>query len=258
MKNGARILLLSLLLLGIGCDKRSSDSSNYGPTNNGPATSDVAKVREADISALFVGNSHTSMHDIPGLVAKMIHFRHPEKKVYTHVMGIGFLEQVAREPRFKEEIETRPWKFVILQAQKISQSGKFDYSKQEGIDFAATAKKQGATVFFYSEWGLHGVEGDGAKQEQIYQKMADESGTLVAPIGRAWDLALADRPELPLHWSDGNHQSETGAFLTACVFYGLLTGESPKSLGEFPHEYTKEAERKFLAECADRVTSMKQ
>ena len=42
----------------------------------------------------------------------------------------------ARDPRCKEEIETRPWKYVVLQAQKISMSGRFDYSRREGIDLA--------------------------------------------------------------------------------------------------------------------------
>src|SRR4051794_15133104 len=59
----------------------------------GPADgSDVEKVRDADVSILFVGNSHTMMHDVPGLVARMIQFRQPEKRVYTHFVWVGFLE----------------------------------------------------------------------------------------------------------------------------------------------------------------------
>jgi hypothetical protein len=76
--------------------------------------SDPEKVRAADVSILFVGNSHTMSHDLPKLVCEMIRFRHPEKSVYAHVVGVMFLDDVAHSPTCREEIDTRPWKFVVL------------------------------------------------------------------------------------------------------------------------------------------------
>src|SRR5262245_42253525 len=130
-----------------------------GPTADGK--SDPAKVRSADVSILFVGNSHTIHHDLPDLVCKMIRFRHPEKTVYSHVVVVPFLDAAVHDSPCREEIETRPWKCVVLQAQRISASGKHDYSRKEGIDIAKLAKDRGAAVFFYSEWGLKDVAGDG-------------------------------------------------------------------------------------------------
>jgi hypothetical protein len=72
----------------------------------------------------------------------------------------------------------------------------------------------------------------------------------VAPVSRAWDLALSRRPELALHAADGNHQSALGAFLTACVLFGRLTGESPAALAPFPYAGASEKDRKFLAGAA--------
>jgi hypothetical protein len=216
--------------------------------------SDAEKVRSADVSILFVGNSHTAMHDLPGLVGGMIRFRRPEKTVYTHHVGVGFLEDVARDPRCRDEIESRPWKYVVLQAQKISASGRFDYSRKEGIDLARLAKDRGAGVVFYPEWGLKGVDGDGARQEKVYREMARDAGVGVAPVARAWDLALAARPELPLHAGDGNHQSPLGAFLTACVLYGRLTGDDPAALASYPYP-ADEGDRRFLAETAAKALS---
>ena len=183
----------------------------------------------------------------------MIQFRHPDKRVYSHVIGVAYLEDVVRDPRCNGEIESRPWKHVVLQAQKISASGKYDYSRKEGIDIARLAKARGAKVFFFSEWGLRGVEGDGAKQEKVYQEMARASETQVAVIGRAWDIALAERPDMPLHDSDGHHQSAVGAFLTACVLFGHITGESPASLASFPYMEMDEKDRKFLADVAAKA-----
>jgi hypothetical protein len=212
--------------------------------------SDPDKVRAADYSVLFVGNSHTTFHGLPDLVGEMIRFRHPDKTVYTHTQVVVFLEDAANQPGVREEIETRPWKAVVLQAQKISVSGKVDYPRDAGIALATRARERGAAVLFYSEWGLQGKEGDGERNEEIYRAMADEAGVGVAAVGRAWDLALAGRPDLPLYSPDGNHQSALGAFLTACVLVGRITGDSPAALAEFPYPHASAEDRKFLAEVA--------
>jgi hypothetical protein len=225
-----RAVFAFVLVVAVGCGEPTRV-----PVSSTGGLSDLDKVRSAEVSILFVGNSHTSSHDVPGLVCKMTQFRHSDKVVYSHYIPVAFLEDLANYPSSKEELETRPWKFVVLQAQKISMSGKFRYSQDEGIAFAKLAKTKGATVLFFSEWGRRDVPGDGVTQEKIYQEMADASDARVSPIGLAWDLALGERPDLPLYASDGNHESETGAFLTACVLFGQITGEDPKVLVSFPY-----------------------
>jgi hypothetical protein len=218
---------------------------------NAKATSDEKAIRAADYSLLFVGNSHTAMHDLPQLIRRMIEDRHPAKKVATQYVGAGFLEDAYQNPACIDEIKSRPWKHVILQAQKISMSGKYNYSRMEGIELAKLAKEKGTAAIYYPEWGLKGVAGDGERQLKVYVEMAKESGAGVAPVSRAWDLALEKQPKLELHNGDGNHQSAIGAFLTACVLYGQITGESPLALAEFPYPSAGKATRKFLATCAD-------
>jgi hypothetical protein len=260
------ILFLAFILPAIGCGSsqptypvaapggvesgRNVHSVGIGAS---ASSSDSECVRGADVSILFVGNSHTMLHDLPDLVCRMIRFRFPKKAVYSHSIWVSFLEDVARNPRCKEEIESRPWKYVVLQAQKISASGRYDYSRKEGITIAKLARAQGSTVMFFSEWGLKGVAGDGARNEKIYQEMARAADVQVAPIGRAWDLALTQRPELQLHAPDGNHQSAVGAFLTASVLFGRITGESPTALAPFGYAELDERDRAFLADAATRA-----
>ncbi len=239
---------------GCGGCGRDPDRLPVGATSGG--VSDVEKVRSADVSILFVGNSHTSSHDLPNLVCEMIRFRHPEKTAYSHVVGVGFLEDVARDSRCREEIESRQWKFVVLQAQKISVSGQQEYSRAEGIEIAKLAKARGATVYFFCEWGLRGVADNGPRQEKVYREMAGEAGAGVAAVNRAWDAALAGRPDLPLYAADGNHQSATGAFLTAAYLYGKLTGESPAPLSAFAYPDVSDADRSFLAEAAAKAAAV--
>src|SRR5262245_6673566 len=215
--------------------------------------SDPDKVRTADVSILFVGNSHTVMHNLPTLVCEMIRFRHPEKSTYVHVITVAFLEDAARDPACRDEIDSRAWKHVILQAQKISVSGKHDYPRQDGIDLARLAKSRGAGVVFYPEWGLRGRPGDGERQEKVYREMAAAAEVRLAPVASAWDLALAERPGLALHDADGNHQSALGAFLTAAVLFGRLTGESPATLAAFPYTGASDDDRRFIADVAAKA-----
>jgi hypothetical protein len=236
------------ILLATGCG--SDPGFSQGSPANG---SDPEKVRAADVSVLFVGNSHTQGHNLPDLVCRMVRFRHPDQTTYAHVVSVGFLDDVAGDPRGRQEIDTRPWTAVVLQAQRISESGRYDYSRSEGIEVAKLAAARGAAVHFYAEWGLRGKAGHGPRIEAVYEEMARASGGRVAPVGRAWDLALSGRPDLPLYDADGNHQSALGAFLTACVLVGRLTGETPAALAAFPYPGASEADRKYLADSADRA-----
>jgi hypothetical protein len=183
----------------------------------------------------------------------MIRFQEPSKTVCVHYLGVSFLDEVAWRPDIQSELQERPWKFVVLQAQKISMSGKYNYSRTEAIDYAKQARLRGAAAIFYPEWGLQGVSGDGERQETVYREMALEAEAGVAPVARAWDLALAERPELPLHSADGNHQSSLGAFLTACVLTGRITGNNPIGLAAYPYSEARAADRQFLAEIARRA-----
>jgi hypothetical protein len=241
-------VLLALSLTGCGRETPPAAGGAPGVTVGGEPDAD--RVRAADVSVLFVGNSHTASQDLPNLVCKMIQFRHPERTVVAHVVGVGFLDDTVRDPRCREEIESRPWKFVVLQAQRISASGIHEYSRAEGIDLAKRAKARGTAAVFFSEWGLRTVADNGPRHEAIYTEMARAADARVAPVGRAWALALTKRPDLPLYAADGNHEDALGAFLTACVLVGRLTGESPAALAAFPYPNTNEADRKVLADAA--------
>jgi hypothetical protein len=243
---------------GDGHDAKSPSASiRRQPEARRPAPRDEKAeqdaIKRADISVLYFGNSHTGFHDIPLLVGKMITFRHPQTKYESRFLPCGFLEDAANNPNSKIEIEKHPWKFVVLQAQKISMSGKYKYSQKEGIDLAKAAKNRGADVLFFSEWGRRDVPKDGVVQESIYREMADAAGARVAPVGRAWDIALAEQRSLDMYNSDGNHESITGAFLTAAVFYGLFTDSDPAELAGFEHFELSKADRVVMANAASKV-----
>jgi hypothetical protein len=249
----SRIAFVMTLLAIVGCD---SAKPSVAPPVDG--RSDLDRVRAADDSVLFVGNSHTTHHDLPNLVAELIRHARPGRTVYTWVESVAFLEDVETNPHCRAEIDKRPWKHVVLQGQKISVSGRFEYSSAAGIEFARRAIDggAGADVIFYPEWGRAGVAGDGANQERVYREMAREAGAGVVPVARAWDAALAGRPELPLHAADGNHQSRVGAFLTACVLAARIADVDPAAFASYPDPAVGLEDRKYLTGVAARTLAM--
>lgn len=213
----------------------------------------VDALDSAETKLLFVGNSHTHFHNIPKLVSRMIQSLDPDASVVSWSFSIDFLDQAHGDPTFQKLLASHPWTAVVLQAQKISSSGKYKYSTQEGIAIAKQAKAAGSTVFFFSEWGRRGIAGEGESTHQVYTEMAQASDAEVIPVGKAWDMALAQRPDLTIHAADGNHETEIGAFLTACVIAGKITGKDPSSLRSFEHGSVSLADREFLSQIASQA-----
>jgi hypothetical protein len=96
--------------------------------------------------------------------------------------------------------------------------------------FGEAIKESGAKPYVYMTWAR---VYDPYMQEQItntYRALAKSIDAEVVPVGPAWQRALELRPGLPLYDPDGSHPSPMGTYLTACVFYGVLTGDSPIGL----------------------------
>jgi hypothetical protein len=236
-----------------GCGTKFGTETGDRP-HGATGLSDAEQIRAADVSILYIGNSHTHFNELTGIVTAMIRHRRPGQTVLTGGVMSAFLETAAADPQCRAEIDTRPWKHVVLQGQKISQSGRFEYSRAEGIELAKAARDRGATVHFYAEWGLQGKPGDGPRMEAVYQDMAKRSGATVAPVGRAWEIALAEKPDLPLYSEDGNHQTNTGAFLTAAVLFAAITGDDPLTLADFDSRVVADAAtRRLLLAAASRA-----
>jgi hypothetical protein len=181
----------------------------------------------ADITLLFMGNSHTASHGLPQTVAALVRAARPARSVYAEAApDWGFLEDHASNPRTLELLDRRRWTFVVLQAQKYSTSGQFSYPIEPAIELARKSRASGAVPIMFPEWPRRNV----AETQRIYDlhvSIAQREPACVAPIGQAWDLALARHPGLVLHDSDGNHSAAPGALLAAVVIASTMTGAPP-------------------------------
>jgi len=216
-----RALLAVLVLVLTACG--GGDTQRGGATTGPPPAS-------ADISLLFMGNSHTSANDLTKMVADMVRAGKPGKTVASvEAPGWMFLEDRVHDTPSLNLLRSQQWSAVILQAQKYSESGQFVYSTEEAKELVRMSREQHAVPIMFPEWPRRGID-ETQRIFDLHVSIAQAEPACVAPIPQAFDIALARDPSLTLHASDGNHSAPAGAFLAALVLYATITGLSPLDL----------------------------
>lgn len=216
---------VSLLLLVClsGCD--SSVTSREEPPQTG-AVLPIAEQR--DFRVLFLGNSHTARHNVPGMVSKIVEAM-GHSFSFKYCDG-SFIESMSNDPSILDQISSGKWNVAVLQGQKISMSGKYIYSTKEAESLSALIHEHEARVIWYSEWGREGIEGETERIEKIYGGIAKVNDDEIAEVGKVWQRAMSRRDDLKLFSVDGNHASKTGAFLSALALAVAITQEDCRDL----------------------------
>ncbi len=195
-----------------------------------------AQTNKRTLRVLFVGNSYTFVYNMPHLVALLSDSTNTKVITYKSVIGAARLSnhwKGERGLKTKEIIKNGKFDIVVLQEQStnpITQRDSFLVYAKKLSDYT---RENGAKPYLYSTWPK-------AKTPQMldtisnaYAKSAAQTGAVLVKVGEAWKLAKEQRPDIQLYFSDDTHPSPIGAFLTACVFTKVLTGELPKT---FPTE----------------------
>jgi hypothetical protein len=238
-----------LLGLAAGCGGGGSAADS----NDAPA------VGSADINLLFMGNSHTSFNNLPGMVAAMVRVAQPGKSVAAvEAPNWMFLEQRASDAQSLALLRSGSWRYVVLQAQEYSSSGQFLYSIEGAVSLVGVAREVKAVPIMFPEWPRRGIP----ETQRIYDlhvSIAQRAPACVPPIPQSWDLAVARHPELVarLYDEDGNHSAPAGAFLAALIIATTMTGTAPNQL-PFLQGFGVDADvqAKLRAVATDTVTAL--
>lgn len=116
-----------------------------------------------------------------------------------------------------------------------------------------------ARVWIEQTWsyenGNYGGFGSFERFDQLLKKgarlMAKKAHTEVSPIGDAFAIVRAERPDINLYYPDNKHQSELGTYLKSCVNYLLIYGQ-PFSANTTSCGYDAE-KCNYLRKVAERV-----
>jgi len=232
------VVLLTALTALAACGGGSSPQEPLQPPAPSPQGLAIPDNRYVDrYNILLMGNSHVYVNDLGGVIVKLIRAGRPGISATATVAANSlFLDERLQDADSQTKLSSETWTHVILQGQKYSMSGAFDYPIDASLYWVSAVKHYKATPLLFPEHPRAGNSEEAARVHAIHSFIAKQEPSCVAPVGLAFDLMAELAPELRLHQADGNHTSVNGTFLTALVFYQAISGlnaDSLSNLAEF-------------------------
>lgn len=184
------------------------------------------------IRVLFIGNSHTYLHYMPEMLEQLSACGTAGREILTdQVTGEG-ADLAWHWDNFptRARIRSAPWQYVVLQDRSGGPLEAAERLRTYARKLDGLIREQGAQTVFYMTWALQDRPETQSEIARVYRTVAEELGALLAPVGLAWQQVRQQRPALRLFHRDGRHATATGAYLAACVFYGLFQRKSPLGL----------------------------
>lgn len=193
---------------------------------------------------LFIGNSYTRFNDLPSVVAAVTPASADGRALEVEAVivdGATLWEQWTTTGA-RARVESGDFDVVVLQGQSTEpirdargDSTGFYFAAQ---DFIQAAVDHGAQPVFFVTWARRAGHPDYAllrlgdpdtmtrELESGYWGGAGWLATSAsyAHVGLAFQIALAELPEVELYADDGSHPSPAGSFLAACVLSEMIGG----------------------------------
>jgi hypothetical protein len=192
---------------------------------------------------LFIGNSYTSVNDLPGTFARLAASGGHHVETAMIAPGGAFLSDELANPDVGAAIAATRWTAVVLQEQSERPANPSEVASAfvpAVSELATMAVRDGARPLLLETWAHRDGWSDlgldytamQAAIDQAYAKASRQTGSAVIPVGEAWQRALAAGLPTPLWQADGSHPSAAGTYLAACMAYETVFGQSPVGLGD--------------------------
>ena len=173
---------------------------------------------------LFVGNSHTYFHDMPALFARMCGELTGERPEVTMLAYSGRSLAWHREEYFalRYALLHGRYDFCVFQQQAHPFPGEA-VTEESLRQLLLLCEKGGARPVLYMTWAEKARPEIAAVHSRCYRRLAEEYGTLLAPVGELFERFRGT--DIELYWQDGEHASPYGSYLAAATLASLLCGK---------------------------------
>jgi hypothetical protein len=232
--------LVAGVALFVGLVRAGVVRNPLSPTAHGDLA--LARSGRPGIRVLFVGNSLTYTNSMPAMVEQLAKADAGAPQIIPvwYTAGGWTLEEAAGDAGLARLIREADWNCVVLQEQSqigsLSRGSRAEMYAAAGA-LSARASRNGSRTMLFAPWAWrNGDAGDmagdsySAMQRRIfvsYAGLADQLDAPVAPVGVAWKWTIEQDPGIELWAGDGVHPNTAGSYLTACVFYVMLSGRDP-------------------------------
>jgi hypothetical protein len=191
----------------------------------------AASAQEKPTRILFIGNSLTSVTDIPGRVAALARVMGRAAEVDSVVANGYTLADHWSDGRALAAIRKGGWDIVVLQS---GTSGRAD-SGAELVEyarkFAEPIRAVAARPALYMVWPLSDRQHEFSNAISAYRAAAQAVDGILIPVGEAWLRALSKDKRTRLY-GDGIHPSSIGSDLTVLTIYLTLFPAGPQEFDE--------------------------
>ncbi|NNJ54910.1 MAG: PKD domain-containing protein, partial [Bacteroidia bacterium] len=196
---------------------------------------------------LFIGNSYTAYNNLPSLVKNVAWSAGDTFLVQSHTPGGSRFLSHAGNPQVYDLIRSENWDYVVLQGQSQEPSWPdgqvasdvFPYAKQ--LCDSIRSINSCTVPLFYMTWGRKNGDAQNCANwppvctykgmDSIlysnYQKMGDNNGGEVSPVGAVWNYLRLNSPALELYSADQSHPSLKGSIAAAFTFYSAISRKDP-------------------------------
>jgi hypothetical protein len=178
---------------------------------------------------LFIGNSHTYVHDVPGLLQALAAAAGPEPLAVATDAPANYALIDHAYGSAPGEIARGNWSLVILQQGWTPAGPCRDTLRLATRILDAEARRAGAQVGVYQVWTPTNRPAHLPGTIRSYELAADDVSAMLFPAAAAFRIALERDPALPLYL-DGMHASREGAYLVALVMYATIFERTPVGL----------------------------
>lgn len=200
-----------------------------------------AQSGQQEIRVLCIGNSFTYVEDTPKMLEEIAASQGLTIKITSHTVGGYTFKRHLNNDKTISAIDREGYMFVFLQDQSQAPAR---YAKRpktgrvavcDGIELVERVRfySPEARIWLEQTWAYskNNYGGFGSLEEfdrllgKGTRKMARKAHVEVSPIGPAFAVVRAERPDIDLYNEDGHHQSRLGAYLKSCVNFLLITGK---------------------------------
>ena len=237
------LILLPLLILSPSC---SSSSKQSQPPPKHPRR------------VLFIGNSYTFYNG--GIPNALNRLSKGALDCTPSVSGGKSLAWHYNQGEALKVLRSERWDDIVLQDYSLQTLNKIDLFFLFVRRFDAEIDAIGARTVLYQTWPRKNLPQTGPRIYDAYEDAAAENTARLAPVGKAFEASLKERPELDLYTQDNSHPNPAGTYLAACVFYATLLDRSPVGLESFvvdpagkPVITLKPEDAKFFQQIADQI-----
>jgi len=202
---------------------------------------------QAVCKALFVGNSYTSVNNLP-LTTYQLALSTGDTLIYDSSTPGGYtFNNHLNNSTTTSLIEQGNWNYVILQEQSQNPAFPIGQVQTDVLPYAAQLSdlirlhNPDGEVMFYMTWGRKNgdtsncpyyppictYEGMDSLLYHRYLLMAELNNAAVSPVGAVWHYIRDHHPEIELYSSDESHPSLAGTYAAAATFYTVLFKKNP-------------------------------